>query len=250
MSFIAWKINSKMNESIDRLFFHDLINQTHGVTLFLNYKVGISGNMNTEEIKDVLQEIKVLQSLIKDHFHFNHKNLHNMTELVSFHRIKHELVVVINNFLPEHRSNAHISFKNSLNDERVPCLVNVPVLFRVITNLVKNISEENSKYVEIEFSYDVFGLNFQIKNKILNLNDDYRNVLFNLQKMILVEDNTLEQVSTQESESGLGLKSIFYLCEKAGGKCNFRLEGDYWITEVFLPDPMAKFQKNVLKESA
>ncbi|MFN8369239.1 MAG: GHKL domain-containing protein [Bacteriovoracaceae bacterium] len=243
-------MNNRNNESLDRLFFHDLINQTHGVTLFLNYKVGISGNMNTEEIKDILQEIKVLQSLIKDHFHFSHKNLHNISEIVSFHRIKHELMVVINNFLPEHVSHKNITFKNNLNDERFPCLVNSPVLFRVVTNLVKNISEEHSRYVEIEFSYDIFGLNFQIKNKILNLNDDYKNVLTNLQKIILINDNSFESFSKQDSENGLGLKSIFYLCEKEGGKCNFRLEGDYWITEVFLPDPIQKFQKNSLKVSA
>jgi hypothetical protein len=59
----------------EKLFFHDIINQTHGLLLFFGQKELSQESIEGHELKMLASEIKTLQSLIRDHYNFRHKNL-------------------------------------------------------------------------------------------------------------------------------------------------------------------------------
>ena len=78
---IPKKIDSAISESLvfpdlkDRLFFHDVVNQTHGLLLFLMHKEVNKEGLEFEEVQMIEKEIRTLQSLLQDHYNFKHKNL-------------------------------------------------------------------------------------------------------------------------------------------------------------------------------
>ena len=67
----------------ERMFFHDLINQTHALTLFYNVKLSLGKGLTHEELNSLSSENKIIQSMVKDHFNLGHKNLRNAMNVVS-----------------------------------------------------------------------------------------------------------------------------------------------------------------------
>ncbi len=52
----------------NRMFFHDIINHTHGILLFLEQKKDYSKQIDEKEISLLLHEVKLMQTLISEHF--------------------------------------------------------------------------------------------------------------------------------------------------------------------------------------
>tara|TARA_R110002072_G_scaffold64203_6_gene159800 strand:+ start:10794 stop:12119 length:1326 start_codon:yes stop_codon:yes gene_type:complete len=225
----------------DKFFFHDIINLTHGLNLFLGNKITKSPGLTKEETMEVLQEIKTLQSLVKDHYQIGHKNLVNSYNVVNFEFAKGALFSMIENYLPSHLVDCRFVFTGHLSDDspmevKQQSLVYYPTLYRVLNNLVKNISESKTDIVEFQFGYDELGLSITIKNNIYKLDDKSQELAQDLSDIILdFKDERL-------SGSGIGLESVTRLCEESGGKFSFRITGGQWVSEVFLPHPHANNQ--------
>ncbi len=222
----------------DRLFFHDLINQTHGLNLFLNYKLALRSGVSSEEVRLISKEIKVIQSLMKNHFGLKHKNLMNIKEHRSFFDIKDTLRGLLESYLHPKNIDFSCEFKGRLQEEGSGndlCLIHFTTFFRIATNLVKNISETESKEVQFIFDYQDLGLNIYVKNRIFHLNQENRQLKDKLQKLILAGDQ--RDKKPIHRGDGLGIQSINHLCESAGGSFHFTIQDEHWVTEVFLPDP-------------
>ncbi|OUR94065.1 hypothetical protein A9Q84_18300 [Halobacteriovorax marinus] len=222
----------------DRYFFHDIINQTHGLGLFLNSKVSDNQGLSSLDCSRVLAEVKLLQTLIKDHFGYNHKNIQEGHEYVNFEFAKMGLYTLIQNFLPGDDIQCHLIFKGDISEsvsfnDRMRATVHYPTFYRVLNNLIKNISEENSKLIEFTFSYDEDGLSITVKNKILSLKESDSQLARELSEIIL--NNKV--IPFKDRESGLGLESISSLVQEVSGTFRFSIEGEFWVSEIFLPRP-------------
>ena len=226
-------LNHEKQGQRDRYFYHDIINHTHGVSLFLNSKVNSRQDVKFHEAEGLLHEIKMLQSLIKDHYGFRHKNLSNTYEFVTLDFAKDGIERMIYNYLPPHFVDCHILYQGMAGVsasplERSECIVHYPSLFRILGNVVKNIAEAKSTQVEFNFNYTEKGLQVFIKNRLYRLQDDHLNLASNLSKIILEENSNLDQ-------SHLGLESITQICEDLGGEFQFWHEGEFWVNQIFLP---------------
>lgn len=223
----------------DRLFFHDLVNQTHGVTLFLNHKLALKQGVAVDEVNTILKEVNLIQSLIKDHYGLVHKNLTNLHNSISFGQLRSNLESIMNTYLyPGHvkyRANYTGRFENDFDI----CNIHYPALVRIVTNLVKNVAESGSDEVFFNFDYHEQGLKFIMKNRIFNMHEDKQSVNEDIQRIILSIDGR----KVKSDEEKLGLESVSYLIETLGGYFNFAIEGEYWVAEVFLPDEFDSLQE-------
>jgi hypothetical protein len=222
----------------ERYFFHDIINQTHGLGLFLSSKSIDNQGLTALDCSRVLSEVKLMQALIKDHFGYGHKNIQEGYEYVNFDFAKMGLYTLIENFLPGDDIQCHIIFKGDIAEsvsysDRMRAIVHCPTFYRVLNNLIKNISEENSKLIEFTFSYEEQGLSIFIKNKILSLKENETELASELSDIIL--DNKV--LPFKDRASGLGLESVTSLVSEVNGSFRFSIEGEYWVSEVFLPRP-------------
>lgn len=222
----------------ERYFFHDLINQTHGINLFLSSKITDNTGISNIDTKRIHSEVKLMQSLIKDHYGYGHKNLQDSYEFVNFDFAKMGLYNLVENFLNNDDIVCHFIFRGDIANDvsfenRKRAIVHYPTFYRVMNNLIKNISEEKSKLIEFSFTYDEEGLHVSIKNKIYSLNDKRDDVEKDLSEIIL-QSNVLD---FKERHSGVGLESISSLIQKLDGEFRFSIEGEYWVSEIFFPRP-------------
>jgi hypothetical protein len=222
----------------DRYFFHDLINQTHGINLFLESKITENSGISNIDTKRIHSEVKLMQSLVKDHYGFGHKDLEDSYEYVNFDFAKMGLFNLVENFLNEDDVVCHFVFKGDIAssvtfENRKRALVHYPTFYRVMNNLIKNISEEKSKLIEFSFSYEEEGLHIVIKNKIFSLIDKRDDVEKDLSEIIL-QSNILE---FKDRHSGIGLESISSLIHHIDGEFKFSIDGEFWVSEIFFPRP-------------
>lgn len=223
----------------ERFFFHDLINQTHGMLLFLSLKQ--EKGISSDESKSLMEELRVIQSLIQDHFGYKHKNLDTNKAVISFDSAKVGLINLVDSFLPADKVNCHFLFEGEISDStpyetRKSCLVHYPSFHRILNNIVKNLAEAQINEVEMLFNYSNEGLSITVKNKAFRLKDSKRDLADNLRQMILKNDDP-------QSGQGLGLESIGSLCESLGGAFNFQVEGEFWVSHIFLPRPDKDFSQ-------
>ncbi|PIK15639.1 GHKL domain-containing protein [Halobacteriovorax sp. JY17] len=227
----------------ERYFFHDIINHTHGLGLFLETKMSEKKGLSPLDTSRVADEIKLFQTLIRDHFGYSHKDLGSNSEFVNFEFAKMGLFNLVENFLGGDHIDCHMIFKGDIASdfsyqESKRVMVHYPTFHRVMNNLIKNISEEKSKLIEFTFDYAKEGLHITVKNKILSLKENDSYLERELEDIIL-ESNVH---SLQERRSGLGLESIHSLVTEVDGSFHFSIEGEYWVSEIFLPRPF-EFQK-------
>lgn len=217
----------------ERFFYHDIINHAHGISLFLQSKINSHSDVSFEEADGILHEIKMLQSLIKDHFGYKHKNLRNSYEYVTLDFAKEGIQRLIHNYLPPSFVDTHIIYQGMASASASPwqrsqCSVHYPSLFRILGNVVKNIAEAKSTQAEFIFNYTPEGLQVFIRNRIYRLQDDQQNLAENLSEIILFDE--------QKNESDhIGLESIAQICEDLGGEFHFWHEGEFWVNQIFLP---------------
>jgi signal transduction histidine kinase len=195
--------------------------------------------LTVEESQAVYNEIRLIQSLIKDHFGFVHKNLSNSYEYVSLEFARKGVESLVRSYLPKHLVKCNFVYMGTPAD----CVIHYPSFSRILTNLIKNIADHSATEVEIVFAAEKNALNFFIKNKVLKLKNERLRLAEDLGSIILSER------STATAGNGLGLESVAFLTEKLGGTFQFLLEGDYWVTKVVLPCAPA-VSKSPLKKAA
>ena len=186
----------------DRLFFHDIINQTHGIQLFLKHKISSNCVIEIEDAKLISKEINILQTLIRDHFNLEHKDLGNISEYVQFQDTKKVLDGMLSTYL------SGIELACDYSGLEYSCELHTTSFYRIMTNLLKNISESKSTKVKLSFIVSELGLQIFAENQI--------------------------QFGPKHG-SGVGLESTRKLCIDNGGTFEFKIIDEFWISEVFLP---------------
>jgi len=231
------KNNSQENETTDwphdRLFFHDLINQTHGIDLFLNQKMSKKGHLEYEEMEILRDEIRLVQSLLQNHYGYFHKNLFGRSDYVSVNQMKKMIFRIADIYLPDQLVFKSYKFEGFFKDDQADetCLAHYPTFCRIFTNLVKNLNEVNTNHVEFFFSNSKEALIIHVKNKVCYLKDDEENMVKNLKDIILGVNKGINV----NRESGLGMESIAHLVKKYAGTFHFELQGEYWVNQISLP---------------
>lgn len=217
---------SSDHDKRERLFFHDIINQTHGLILFLNQRQSTKQVIEVDEIEMLEKEVRTLQSLIKDHFQFKHKNLPLSYDWVPFSIGEMAVRSLIETYFPKNSLKAIISSDFKGNEEAI---IYFPVFYRIMNNLIKNMAEALILEVHIEFKGTIDGLTIETKNQCMST-QGFKILSDKLPQLILEE-------SPKEKSLGLGLESIHYLALECGGTFDFEIVNNYWINRIFLPAP-------------
>lgn len=209
------EINS---ENQNHLFFHDCINQTHGIVLFLSNK----SSLGPSEIDSLKSEVKLLQALVQNHFNLNHKNLEpfevdeNQTQ-----KIQSALEKLIALYYPSEDKKIAMELKG----EEVGFLDFIS-LYRILNNIVKNMAEAKVAGGQFLLEFSDHGLNITTQNKMPDKN-------------------------ASGAYEGLGLQSIASLAQEAGGRYHYEIHNDTWVNLVFLPyQNTSSSSKNIKKIAA
>lgn len=224
-----WKDEKNREETVDiydkreRLFFHDIVNLTHGLILFLNQKQNSKKSINGDEIQILEKEVRSLQSLIKDHFQYKHKNLSQTYDWVPFNVAEIAVNSLIQTYLLD--KSAQIFIRKNFKEENLP--VYFPIFYRIMNNLIKNMAEAKSNEIHIDFKSTSEGFFIETRNQYSSA-EDLKRISDNLSRIILDE-------KTKVIKQGLGLESIHYLAIECGGKFDFEISNNYWINRIFLP---------------
>lgn len=221
--------NLSEGELKERLFFHDIINQTHGLLLYFSQKEMSHESLCPEEVKMIASEIKTLQSLIRDHFNYKHKNLGQTYDWVPFSYLQFSFSYLKMTYLSD--KDVTISFKNDGAGELEE--VYYPAFYRIMNNLIKNIAESKSQKVEFFFHLQRQGLFIETKNSMNSGME--KSVPDHLSRVILSESSP--QIM------GLGLESIHHLASENGGEFSFEIIDGQWINRIFLPVRASKSEK-------
>lgn len=190
----------------DRLFFHDIINHTHGLVLFLSQKK----ELNEEEINLVKHEIKSLQHLIQNHFQFEHKN-NLVNEKITTNDFRMTLAVLVESFLPSKNFDVKIQFtpqfESYLNQDHE---LSSSFIQRILGNVIKNIAENCARKVVLCFDCDQ-------------------------DKLIIKSENEISDKNTRVSFHSQGLTSIEHLCTERGGSYFYIQENGIWKNTITIP---------------
>ena len=218
------KIINNLEEQIDlkeKLFFHDLINHTHALLLFLNQKKANGQGILSTEVHLLEKEIKTIQSLISDHYDFKHKDLIQTFDWVPFSYAKLAFAGLSNSFLSEMVVNATFTIQGETVEED---LIYYPCFYRILNNLIKNISESKCEEVEFSFLLNEKGIYIETKNSLKKSSTDSSE---GLARVILEKEiNTIKS---------LGLDSIHHQAHDNLGTFSFEIENNQWINKVYLP---------------
>lgn len=212
------EVKKKKDINQDRLFFHDLINQTHGIVLFLSNK----NSLDASEIDSLKSEVKLLQALIQNHFSLNHKNLEPFVENENqTQKIQSSLEKLIALYYP----NADEQITMELKGEEGGFLDFIS-LYRILNNIVKNMAEAKVTQGQFLLEFTASGLSITTQNKMPDEN-------------------------ATDAYEGLGLQSIASLAQEAGGQYHYEIHNETWINQAFLPyKNSSSASKNIKKIAA
>ena len=198
----------------DRLFFNDVINQTHGILLYLNHK----SSLGPSEIDLVKSEVKTLQALVQNHYQLTHKNLdvanNNVT---SCEELKSSLATLITLYLPHSNVTSEITYSMS-NKENAS--FDFVIFYRILNNIVKNMAEEKISSAVFHFDYQEKGLVIETKNSI-------------------------SQDTLSSFREGIGLSSMASLAHDAGGFFHYEIHHNLWYNHIFIPYKMPSQMKKI-----
>ncbi|MBT6326547.1 MAG: GHKL domain-containing protein [Bdellovibrionales bacterium] len=221
----------------DRFFFHDLINHTHCMNLLLSYKTDHGDGLNHKESVGLLNELKMLEDLLQSHFKLPHVNLKDSVDYLPFDQVRQSIEKIIYSFLAKDKVNVIIHYQGSIGPtvpvaKRMECCVLHLPLYRIITNIAKNVSEVKSREVIFNFDYRDDGLYLEIKNKTPGLDNTIKNSVESITQKIL---DSSEQ---NKIYRGIGLESVSMLCDNMNGSFDFIIENNYWKSSIYLPNPI------------
>lgn len=242
-------IKNKTNEledsfKKDRLFFHDIINHTHGLLLFLGVKETCGKSLELADIELLQKEIKTLQCLIVDHYHMKHKNLPNNRDWVDFEFIQNGINHLLQTYLAKAEVKLTYSGPSNLKGE-----FHYPSFFRMMNNIIKNISESQALAVEVSVRQSLEGLYIETKNAMGEWSEGEGR---RGEKAFYISER-LSRVILEEKNShhhSLGLESIYHLAEECGGNFNFEIKDHHWFNNLFIPNRDYKNNINIDKKTA
>lgn len=196
----------KRKETLERIFFHDVINTASGIAGVLDYLADESNEMSPEEMKillsevkkasfDLLEEIQAQKDLVaaeKNLLIPDYKEI-DLVELID--------EVIVNIKYHNVSIGKEIKFINNLNDTKI--ITSKILLRRVILNLLKN------------------ALEASVVNEIvtISVSNENGNIIIKVQNYAVIPENIKSQIflknfSTKGSNRGLGTYSIKLLTDK------------------------------------
>ncbi len=242
-SFFLWQLGLFFLASIDerkessslkeRYFFHDAINHTHGLILFLKGRLLKNKGLGVKEVEDVLGEIHSWQSLLQNHFEMGHKNLirnsdHGLDELLAqmkrqahFFKTSYNIEIFIN-YGGDLQTEGGTSLLKKLHFPKSP-------LLRIYTNLLKNAVEANSHRIEVIHSLDKNHYSLVVKNE---LNQAPRK---NYELGKILGGRIANGQNAGAMVASTGLEAIDSLSRSLGGTFEFQIQDGVWISQVLLP---------------
>lgn len=234
---LSTKEQSLTSSRFDRMFFHDVINHTHALLLFLRSKKN-DQNLVSEDIQNVINEVKLLQDNLQQHFGFKHKDLSKHKMQVPFQLAMGRVYNLIDAYFPAHDQvtislKGHLAPTQSYENIR-RCTVDLIYFHRIMTNILKNAYEAGSDKVECLFDYRDDGLHVRIVNNMNKLKREKMNLEKDLGQVILAFD--------QKSSDHIGLESINQICQEIGGSFEFSIQDAHWISEFHLPIQNESYQ--------
>lgn len=211
--------NKKKNKN-ERHFFHDVVNQTHSLNLFLSHKLEKKELLTLDDIKMMKIEVEILQTLIVDHFELKHKNVEASEEFDELYKVDGAFSSLCGSYLDQ--SKVSIVGTESLSS---PFYIDLPKFHRIFTNLIKNIAEANAEWVKVEFFVEKNLLKVKVRNN------------FNKQE-VYVDSDTV---------SGVGLESVQVLVEGLEGSFSSFVDESEKVWHSFTTIPLhnRKSYKNI-----
>lgn len=194
----------------ERLFFHDIINLTHGLLLFLSNKKSGKRGIESHEIPALEKEIKTLQMMLKDHYQMKHKNLDENSEYISLK----DALPAVKGLMETYLGQKQIPYTLNIRNEDEPLLVSLTAFYRILNNLIKNMSEAGATHAQIDLIVEKKVLLIETKNTI---------------------SKTIKSDQNARSLEGLGLESIRLLALESGGHFGHEIVNQLWCNHVALP---------------
>lgn len=187
-----------------------------------------------EEVANTLTELKAMQSLIKDHYKMEHKNLTNTYELVDFEFLQHRVGPLLDHFFPNmaEREKIELNFSDKSDKEKKVYSIYFPRVLRIVTNLIKNMADHHAKNIKLDFTRENNNLIIQTSNSFGKMSETSTNLL-----------EALEQEREAEKRRGLGLLSIEEITKQEKGDYLFKIENGKWVNQIILP--LSKEDKKV-----
>jgi hypothetical protein len=240
---LSFKSKSEVleEEKKNRLFFHDLINHSHGILLYLNLLIDKRKIAEITDLEILKQELELFQQLIQDHFQMQHKNIKEVDSKVSFLIFEDAFNLLLKIYFDENvkiktEYRGDIALFES-EEKRINAKVPFTILYRILNNLIKNMAEASTLEISFLFDYGPSGLLIETKNTMnkaagLHSRDDLANYLANS-----IATNTAEK------RESLGLDSIHELVHLKSGSFNFDILEGQWINTIYIPHNIQKREK-------
>lgn len=203
--------NLSDKEKSEKYFFHDLINHTHGLLLYLTEKETTGKGLSPEEVTFLCKDLQSLQALIRAYKNQEHKNLHS-TDKIHFGAFTEQLQNLINLYLSSSHFQVTVEVDTALNDK----IFSHASLSRIVHNLIKNISENGKGNVLLKFKLDNNQLSIYTSNGLKEL----------------LSEGKGRVIGVSEAK---GLKSIEHLCLHNNGKYIHKIVDQEWINTLILP---------------
>ncbi len=211
-------VKTKDNDS-SKLFFHDVINKTHGMKLYLRNRKDQKKEIDLKGIEDLLSEVESLQLLFRDHFREGHKNLEVLDDYVEVKKAIEGAKRLLVYFVPECQNGKFLERVISLSNhvlkiKKEKDLIHYASFYRIFGNLMKNISDHGGRDISVHFG---------IKEGFFH---------------IVVENNfnkTKVYSSEKSLETSFGLRSIEKNCLEQEGRFKFSKRDTVWKSEIWLP---------------
>lgn len=222
--------NRGNQDEVDKMFFHDIINQTHGLRLFLESYQIQGQDLEFEKLGLLISEIQVLQNSLQDHFGKGHKDLEakNLEVGISFAHLLLENLV--KTYLPENR--VKVTY---IKDAKLTETVNwkagqieLHPFHRMMTNLIKNAAEYRAHRLEIFCTIEDKFLVYRIINPLNVKELKYQNIDKFLTSSILTGDEG-------RRGKGIGLNSVSEIAAKINGEFQFYVQDGHWVSMIKIP---------------
>lgn len=212
--------------SEEKIFFHDLVGEVHGINLYLaSFKN--EERLAPYEMKAMMKSLSLMiESHYRNHHGMSHRNL-NISQKYDVAECLEELKFVVKSYLGASHIKVHFTYKGMMENHSSwkHLHLNKANFRRLMVNICKNIAESGSNHVEFVFDGNVQGLHFEVKNNLTGLSSTTKDLDAHLGAVISNADK-----EAPLELRGLGLMSMAQNCEEF----QFRFEGHCWITSGIL----------------
>lgn len=218
-----------LEDQKNRMFFHDIINHTHGILLFLEQKKDYSKQIDEKEIALLLHEVKLMQTLISEHFKYGHKNLNSSDEFVPFSTLEQSIQLLFKIYFPEN-INLKIEYRGKIAifenaETKSKALVHYASTYRILNNLIKNMAEAGSSEILLMFEYNESNFLIETRNKFKSSAE--KNNMAEYLGQLIAKD--------YKKGKGVGLDSISDVVNDLEGDYQFDIKNGEWINRISIP---------------